>query len=201
MNNTGKLIVYEGIDGSGKTTQLQRSAEWLSSRKYLVRTYREPTSGPHGQKLRQSASTGRLSAEEEMNLFLRDREWNVTTRIRPALSERVTVLLDRYYYSSIAYQGARGLDTEMIRDKNRKIAQEPDLVLLFDLDPEMAIDRIRASRGDTPNLFEKIDYLKKVRAIFLSLTDPNMVRIDASEPIDTVWQQVEEALASLFPHP
>ena len=195
----GKLIVFEGIDGSGKTTQLQRAAAWLQQRGRQVLTLSEPTQGPHGRQLRQSALQGRLSPEAERDLFIKDRRWNVQENIRPALSLGKVVLLDRYYFSSIAYQGARGLNPDDIRRKNEAIAPQPDLVILLDLDPRIAVQRIQRGRGDAPNLFEKLDYLRQVRDIFLSLKDPFIVRIDAAPDEDTVWQQVKKALQSLFP--
>ncbi|RJP73423.1 MAG: dTMP kinase [Candidatus Zixiibacteriota bacterium] len=195
----GRLIVFEGIDGTGKSTQLQWAAIWLHARGYKVATLREPTRGPHGKVLRASAQAGRLTPEDERDLFLKDREWNVRVNLRPSLDAGKVVLLDRYYYSSIAYQGARGLDPQDIRRRNEAIAPRPDLVILLDLPPEIALRRIRDSRGETPNLFENLDYLRRVRALFLALKDPAIVRIDAEPSAEIVWQQVEAVLKSLFP--
>lgn len=195
----GKFIVFEGIDGSGKTTHLERTADWLRRYNISAITMREPTSSPFGLRLRESASNGRLTPEEESDLFLQDRQWNVQNNILPALNTRKTILQDRYYYSTIAYQGARGLDPEDIRKKNEVFAPRPNLVLLLDLDPEIALERIKKNRGESPNLFEKLDYLKRVREIFLSLRDPNIVHIDAVGTVDQVWQQVRTAIEPLFP--
>lgn len=194
-----KLIVFEGIDGSGKSTHLQRAADWIHERGYPVVIQREPTEGPFGRKLRDSALNGRLSPQEETDLFIRDRLWNARENIEPALRQGETVLLDRYYFSTIAYQSARGLDPEEIRRKNEAFAPRPDLVLLFDLDPEIALDRIREKRGESPNLFEKLEYLRQVRENFLKLSDPFIRRIDASLSIEDVWLQVKEAIEPLFP--
>ncbi len=190
----GKLILFEGIDGAGKTVQQERSARWLSSKGYPVLTLCEPTHGPAGLKLRRSAAHGRLTPEEELNLFLEDRRWNVETNIIPALQAGKMVLLDRYYLSSMAYQGARGLDPEMIRRKNEAFAPKPDLILLLDLEPDIALERIKRNRGELPNLFEKRDYLHRVRQIFLSLKDPQLVRIDAARSVEEVWREVQGAL-------
>jgi dTMP kinase len=189
-NKSGKLIVFEGIDGSGKTTQLKRAAAWLLAEGYTVETLREPTNGRYGRRLRESALSGRVSPEEERDLFVQDRTWNVKTNIRPALEAGKIVLLDRYYFSSIAYQGARGLDLADIRARNEAIAIKPDLVLLFDLDPETALQRIERHRGETPNLFEGLEYQRRVRAIFLSLPDPFLVLIDAAPQAEEVWGRV-----------
>jgi dTMP kinase len=190
----GKLILFEGIDGAGKTIQQERAARWLSDKGFSVLTLCEPTHGPAGQKLRRSAELGRLTPDEELNLFLEDRRWNVETNILPALREGKMVLLDRYYLSSMAYQGARGMDPEMIRRKNEAFAPQPDLTFLLDLEPDVALERIRRNREELPNLFEKRDYLRKVREIFLSLKDPNLVRIDAARSVEAVWRDVRETL-------
>jgi dTMP kinase len=195
----GKFIVFEGIDGSGKTSQLERAAEWLKKHNIPVFTNREPSSGRAGLRLRKSASSGRLTPEEEAELFLQDRRWNVENNLLPALNAGKIILQDRYYYSTIAYQGARGLDPDEIRRKNEAFAPRPDLVLLFDLNPETALERIKKNRGETPNLFEKLDYLKRVHQVFLSLQDSNIAKIDAAGTVEEVWEQVQTAIEPLFP--
>ncbi len=198
IRDMGLLIVFEGIDGSGKSLQHEKAAEWLLSEGRSVLALREPTDGPHGQKLRGSALEGRLSPAEELELFIEDRRWNVDKNILPALAEGKIVLLDRYYFSTIAYQSARGLDAQEIKDRNEAFAPIPDLVLLFDLDPDAALERIRKNRGETPNLFEKAEYLRLVRQKFLQLDDAYITKIDALRSIEEVWQQVEEAIKAVL---
>src|SRR6266550_1777 len=106
----GFLLVLEGIDGAGKSTLLHKLAEYCAGRGLAVVVSKEPTDGPWGRKLRESAQSGRLSLEEELELFLKDRAEHVKGLILPALSEGKVVLLDRYYLSTAAYQGARGAD-------------------------------------------------------------------------------------------
>jgi dTMP kinase len=77
-------------------------------------------------------------------------------------------LLDRYYFSTMAYQGIRGADTDAIRRDNEAFAPRPDLVLLVDFDPQVALQRIEHSRGDVPNTFERLDQLQAIRKIFLA---------------------------------
>jgi len=195
----GRLIAFEGIDGAGKTTQARLVEEWLVSKKYPVIYLKEPTDGINGKKIQVSAKNGRFSVDEELELFLQDRRENVDNNILPNLKLDRCILIDRYYFSTIAYQSARGLDPEEIRRKNEAFAPRPDLVLLFDLDPEIALDRIREKRGESPNLFEKLEYLRQVRENFLKLSDPFIRRIDASLSIEDVWLQVKEAIEPLFP--
>lgn len=188
MKRPGFLIVLEGIDGSGKSTLLRHLAAWLRQRGREVVTSREPTDGPHGTALRQSAKTGRLSIEDEFNLFLKDRAEHVATLITPALDRGAVVILDRYYFSTSAYQGARGLDPQAIIAANEKFAPVPDLVLLLDIEPAAGAARIQG-RGDTPDDFEALDYQREVRRIFLTLDRPFIHRLDAARDAEAVFQE------------
>ena len=197
MNPPGFLLVLEGIDGSGKSTLVFQLAAWLRGLGREVITSREPTDGPHGAALRQSAKTGRLTLEAELELFLKDRAEHVATLIIPALDRGSVVILDRYYFSTAAYQGARGLDPQAIVIANEKFAPIPDLVLLLDLDPASGAARIQR-RGDAPDDFEALDYQREVRRIFLSLERPFIRRIDATGGAEAVFAdaqaQIEQAL-------
>ena len=126
-----------------------------------------------------------MGLEEELGLFLKDRAEHVEQVITPALHKGRVVVLDRYYYSTAAYQGARGANPEEILDENEKFAPLPDLVLLLDLDPTLVTDRI-SGRGERPDLFEGLENLIEARRIFLSIHRPNLVRIDANLPTEEV---------------
>jgi dTMP kinase len=197
-NAPGFLLVLEGIDGSGKSTLQRALAAHLRSRGLTVVTSREPTDGPHGTALRQSAKAGRLSLGDELELFLKDRAQHVTEIIRPALHRGEVVILDRYYISTAAYQGARGADPQEIILMNEAFAPRPDLVLLLDIDPLGGTGRI-LRRGDQPDDFEAVTYLAKVRDIFLSLPQPFIRRLDATWPPDEVFgaaaRELEGALS------
>lgn len=188
------FIVLEGIDGTGKSTQVQLLAEWLRSQGREVVTSREPTDQPWGKKLRDSASTGRLSAEDELEYFLKDRKQHVDELIQPSLDAGKVVILDRYYFSTMAYQGSRGFDPLEIRAKNEAFAPQPDHLFILDLDVDIARERIGA-RGDTTNEFEKRDSLAKCREIFLGLAEEPFVHvIDTHREIDEVQASLREAL-------
>ncbi len=186
-NAPGWLVVIEGIDGSGKSTLLRQFAEYCASHGIGCVTSGEPTRGQWGMKLRRSMTEGRLSLEEELSLFLKDRAEHVETLIRPALARGDVVVLDRYYPSTAAYQGARGVDPESILQRNETFAPKPDLVLLLDFDPAAGLGRIRA-RGDAPNTFEELDQLREVRRIFLSLERPFIRVVDAARTAEAVWE-------------
>jgi len=195
----GLFIVIEGIDGTGKSTQSKRLAEWFRSRGREVVLSREPTDGPWGKKLRESATTGRLSAEAELECFLNDRREHVEMSIKPALAEGKVVILDRYYFSTMAYQGARGFDPGEIRLRNEAFAPQPDLLLILDLSVESAHGRIGA-RGDTANEFEQRDTLSRCREIFLSLLDePFACVIDAEPSLNVVTADILSVVTAKFP--
>ena len=192
----GLFIVLEGIDGTGKSTQAKRLGEWLAALGREVVLSREPTAGPWGQKVRESAATGRLSPEDELQYFLNDRRQHVEELISPSLAAGKVVILDRYYFSTMAYQGARGFDPAEIRRQNEEFAPVPDLLLIMDLDVDSALERIGA-RGDTANEFEKRENLERCREIFLSLKDEGFVRvIDTRGTLDEVAARVREAVGS-----
>ena len=192
MQKPGLLIILEGIDGTGKSTQAKRLGAWFEARGREVVLSREPTDGPWGRKLRESAATGRLSPEDELEYFLKDRRQHVEEVIQPALDAGKVVILDRYYFSTMAYQGARGFDPAEIRRKNEEFAPRPDLLVILDLDVDTALERI-GSRGDTANEFEKRESLQRCREIFLSLADEPFARVvDSGRSLDDVAAAIRE---------
>lgn len=192
----GLFIVIEGIDGTGKSTQARRLGEWFAAQGREVVLSREPTDGPWGKKLRESAATGRLAPQDELEYFLNDRRQHVAEKIAPALAAGQVVILDRYYFSTMAYQGARGFDPAEIRRRNEQFAPVPDLLLILDLDVDAAHRRIGA-RGDTANEFEQRDNLQRCRDIFLTLQAEPFTRIiDSNGSLDEVTARIRQAVAA-----
>lgn len=183
----GVLIALEGIDGCGKSTQAHRLATALTAGGRAAVTFREPGDTEYGRELRRIFVEGRdVSPEEEVRLFLEDRRIDVRDNILPSLAAGKIVIMDRYYLSSVVYQGSLGLDPEDILAANRAVAPEPDLTLLLDITTEEAHRRIRAARGST-NTFEDADYLDRVRELYESFVDGNKVRrVDAMGGPDEV---------------
>jgi dTMP kinase len=165
--NGGFLVAIEGIDGSGKSTIASLLTQYCGERGIGCCLSKEPTGLGSGLLLRQSAQNGRLSLETEIDFFLADRAEHIERAIAPALAQNYVVILDRYYWSTAAYQGARGADPNSIMLQNKSFAPEPDLILLLDIPAEIGQTRIR-QRGDKPNEFEEVSYLAKAREIFLS---------------------------------
>jgi len=174
----GRLIVFEGIDGAGKSTQVRMLKRKLRARGRDVAAFREPSRSRFGRTLRAKAKeAGSLTPAEELDLFIKDRRENVARNIRPALRDGRVVLLDRYYFSTMAYQGAKGLDPEWIRTVNERFAPKPDLVFILDVGPPEGLARI-SSRGTRDALFERESYLRKVRRLFRTLRGPRFVHLD-----------------------
>lgn len=186
----GFLVAIEGIDGSGKTTQARLLAKFCEENRLSYELSKEPTKGEYGQQIRDSAIRGRLTVEQEIDILDKDRREHVEGLINPALSKEKIVILDRYYFSTAAYQGAHGADAEWILQENEKFAPQPDLLIVLDVAPEVGLERIRL-RGDEPNKFETIESLKRARDLFNHIQRPYKFVIDAHTGIEIVsfWVQ------------
>ena len=194
----GLLIVFEGIDGTGKSTQLRLLADHLMQKGYSVVKTKEPTDGHYGKQIKNLyVHRENISKEEELDLFLRDRWEHVEKFIRPCLAAKKIILCDRYYLSTIAYQGAAGLAVDEITRKN-SFAPQPDIALLFQLSPQVSTERITKNRGETLNDFEQEESLEKVASIFNSLTFPFIRPINADQPIEAVHEAVVSAVETLL---
>ncbi len=186
----GLFIVIEGIDGTGKSTQAKMLADALTAIGHSVILDREPSDGPYGKLLRNSATTGRMTPQEELDLFHKDRRQHVNEVISPSLTEGKVVVLDRYYFSTMAYQGQRGFDSAELRATNETFAPAPDILFILDLPVDKALERIGV-RGDTANEFEQRDALQFCRDTFLSVSDePYAHVIDSSPSISEIHQQM-----------
>ena len=177
---------------STQTKLLQKRLEELGETTVILK---EPTNEPHGQKLWDVLRGKRKATNEEiLHFFISDRNQHVEEKIQPALDNGTVVLMDRYYYSSMAYQVAGGLDLDYVRNKHN-FAPTPDIVLIFDLPVPTALERVRGhSEADE---FEKEEHLEKVRTAYLNLkVDPIVRIIDATrnpeEIFDEVWNLVSE---------
>jgi dTMP kinase len=196
----GILVVLEGIDGSGKTTQARSLLRRLRSRGWESVFFREPTRGKWGREIKRKAvRDGSLTPEEELDLFIKDRRENVEKNLKPALKMGKIVILDRYYFSTIAYQGAKGIDPRRIRRLNEAFAARPDLVIVLDVDAGAGLVRI-AGRKIRDELFEREDYLARVRKIFRGLGGRNILHLDGRGDRRTVgraiWEHVEKLLSA-----
>lgn len=197
----GLLVAFEGVDGAGKTTQATLLEERLREMGFEAILTKEPTDSEYGRRIRQIAREGRvgITLEEELDLFLKDRELDVNETITPVLKRGGVVLMDRYYFSNIAYQGALGLDPAEIQRVNEERFPTPDLTLLFVISPEESTRRISEGREGGTNVgYEKLDFLKQVEAVYEGIQSEGLVRIDARQSKDAVTEQIWAALSPLL---
>lgn len=187
------FIVIEGIDGAGTTTQTSVLTRRLNDAGFSALSSCEPTDGPIGSLIRQvlrgrlvapvpGSPTAPLTADTLSLLFSADRLDHLQTRVIPALSQGRSLVCDRYYYSTLAYQGVEG-DLEWIREINRK-ARRPDLVFYLRIDPDVALARLDGRAGR--DIFERADFLRRVSANYDALfaTEPEARILDGSRPLD-----------------
>jgi thymidylate kinase len=187
------LVAVEGIDGAGKTTQVSLLRDALRRAGESVVVSKEPTNGEWGQLIRDSASSGRLSLERELDLFIRDRTQHVAEVIKPALETGNIVILDRYFYSTIAYQGSRGANVADLNAHMRSLFPLPDAVFILDLDPILSLHRIAYSRGEEPNHFEEREGLERARSIFNGLGSSEITTVDGSMSSLSVHRTILDA--------
>lgn len=198
------FITFEGIDGVGKSTQLDLLQTWLESRgQEVVRTL-EPGGTELGKEIRHLLlhRKGDVAPRAEALLYAADRAHHVATKIRPALEAGKVVLGDRYFDSSVAYQGAaRELDVEEVRNISLWAVDNliPDLTVLLDLDAEAAISR-RNQTGTEPDRLEreKVDFFERARNQYLELAkEPRFLVVDATLSIDEIQQQIRARVMTM----
>ena len=173
QNKTGKFIVFEGIDGSGKTTQARLLSAYLESKGYKTQLTAEPTSLPSGKLLREALGGKLAKSECQMAvMFVDDRiahNTHPSEGITTLLNSGVTVICDRYYYSSRAYQG-QSTNYAWVKAMNLNCPEirQPDLCIYVDLLPEQSLSRIAKGR-ESVEIYENLETLTKVREQFLSV--------------------------------
>lgn len=205
---SGLFVTFEGGDGAGKTTQAERLASWLEERGHAVTRTREPGGTPLGLGLRELLlhSDAAIDARAEALLYAADRAQHVAEVVRPALRRGDVIVQDRYIDSSLAYQGAgRVLDPGDVRRISEWATGGlwPDLTVLLDLDPDVAVQR-RATAGAQADRLEREDreFHDAVRRGFLSLAAAEPVRylvLDATADPDSLAVQIRDRVTPLLP--
>jgi dTMP kinase len=195
----GLFLTFEGIDGSGKSTQAKRLASALQSAGHDVVLTREPGGSPGAEEIRRLVLEGdpdRWSAETEILLFTAARRDHLERTILPALGAGKVVICDRFADSTRMYQGLSRGDLRPVVDQlhSLMIGREPDLTLLIDMDPEIGLSRAKGRQG-TEERFEDfgVDLQRKMRAGFLSLADEFSQRfrvIDGAQPMDAIAAEI-----------
>ena len=202
---TGKFITLEGIEGSGKSTSLKDITAILDECSVEYITTKEPGGGPLGANLRSMLlnKESKISSEVELLLMMADRKDHLENLVMPNLQKGIWVLSDRYLDSTYAYQGGgRKINTSVI-DRLADILKlpQPDLTLLFDLSPEVALER--AIQRSSLDRFESepIDFHRRIRNAYIQLAKDNKNRfkiIDASKDFDGVKEQVVQTMSQFL---
>ena len=206
----GKFIVIEGIDGCGKTTQIEELSKWLPNSGLLRKdskliTTREPGGSQLGKKLRKlilDNNEKKPSSLAELLLYSADRAEHVSKIIAPALNNNDWVISDRFADSTLAYQGyGRNINLEIIKNIESIVCQGqyPDLTIFLEISPEESILR---RKNEIPDRIESegIRFLEKVNEGFkLIAKEKNWVVISASQNIKTISNQIKETLLNNFP--
>ena len=201
----GVLITFEGVEGSGKSTQMRRLDRWLRREGYRTEITREPDGTALGAAVRRLFERRGVKPQPltEMFLFMAARQQHVIEKIRPWLRAGRIVLCDRYTDATVAYQGyGRGVEPQLIREMNVHATGGvfPDLTLLFDLDPALGFRRIGGRRLDHFER-EKLAFHRRVRRGYLEImrADPKRVRrIDAAGDPPAVEAQVRTIVGELL---
>ncbi|MBG9446549.1 dTMP kinase [Cytobacillus firmus] len=201
----GKFITVEGPEGAGKTTIIDMLATNLAEEGYQVLQTREPGGIEIAEQIRSvilDKKNTKMDPRTEALLYAAARRQHLAEKVKPALDEGYIILCDRFIDSSLAYQGyARGLGIEEVYSINSFAIEGmmPELTLYFDIDPEAGLDRINQHKGREVNRLdlEKLDFHHKVREGYLKLMElypERIFKIDASKPLEEVYQQAESKL-------
>ncbi|KAF0823395.1 dTMP kinase [Cytobacillus firmus] len=201
----GKFITVEGPEGAGKTTIIDMLASNLAEEGYQVLQTREPGGIEIAEQIRSvilDKKNTKMDPRTEALLYAAARRQHLAEKVKPALDEGYIILCDRFIDSSLAYQGyARGLGIEEVYSINSFAIEGmmPELTLYFDIDPESGLNRINQHKGREVNRLdlEKLDFHHKVREGYLKLMElypERIFKIDASKPLEEVYQQAESKL-------
>lgn len=184
----GVFICIEGIDGSGKTTQSRLLVKNLRRHGFDSVYTTEPSRGVIGRLIRKTIlhREKRAPIIIEALLFAADRVEHVEQEVKPALRKGKIVVSDRYFYSSLAYQGAAGLDLEWIKEINRWAIQ-PDLAIFIDVPPEVVIKRLNRKK----TVMETIENQCRVREVYMKLVEEKkLILVDGNKPVKEVAKSI-----------
>jgi len=196
MSKRGAFICIEGLDGAGKTTHAKLLVEKLRGAGVPARYTKEPSEGSIGRLIRRFVldREKRVNPVVEALLFAADRIDHIEREIEPALKMGEVVVSDRYLYSSLAYQGAVGLDLDWVKEINR-FALKPDVAIYIDVPVEVAVKRLRGKRS----VMEKIENQKAVRKLYLGMVESGVLSlIDGNRDKKDVSQEIYELVCKLI---
>lgn len=189
------FIVFEGIDGSGKTTITQKLFESLLNNNQNTVLFQEPTKFASGLRLREYLSGNlQLTTMEELELFLEDRRQSVEKNILPALRSGKHIILDRYYYSTAAYQANLKRSPESILEMNQKEGfPSPDYLVYMDVDIAIALERIEKERKGK-DIFETKEKLSVIKSNYEKILPEDCIRIHADQKVEDILAEIFQAI-------
>ena len=188
----GILVVFEGLDGSGKTTQINLLKDWFEKENKIVHNTKQPTDFYRKDKrVRNYLDKGIVPNMYSIALLAAaDRTYQNEAEIKPILSKGINVISDRYLYSSLAFFKARGIEYQEIRNINKDI-EEPDIIIFLDIDPDKALERVRVRDGKNIRFEEKNDNtFIQVRNNFLEVLPKDTLIIDSSKSIEKIHKTI-----------
>jgi len=200
------FIVLDGLDGSGKSEMVKLLGSYISlnNKDCNVLTTKEPSEGMYGKEIRNilaSEKDPKINGSKLLELFIKDREDHLKKEIIPFLNKagkgKNIVICDRYYYSTIAFQATQGLDIKMLIELNKSFLK-PDIALILDVNPEIALERIKTRKKEK---FEQLEFMKKLRKRFLEmpkLLNDNIKIIDASKSKEEVFEEIRQQVKKML---
>ena len=199
-NYPGKFIVIEGLDGSGKSAQVDLVIDYLKQNEKDVVVTKEPTVDSEAGKKVKQALRHEISVEplELQGLYVQDRKEHLENKVVPSLKEGKFVVSSRYAFSTFAYGYSDGLDVDLLIKMNDNFLL-PDLTIIVDVSPESCVQRIEG-RGEPKELFEKLEKLTKVGEIYKKLPNmfENVVMVNGERPIQEVFEDIKNIIDDKF---
>ena len=199
----GKFIAFEGLDGSGQTTQVNLLKDYLIRNDFEVISTKEPTwDNEAGKWVNNTLRQNKQLNPDELKLlqekFAEDRDWHQKNRIEPALEEGGVVITDRSQFSSFAFGAASGVDIKYLFSLNDKFIN-PDIVILLKVSPSVCIARIQ-KRGEKEALFEKEQQLEKVWRVYEQLAKKfkNIIIVDGEKSIEAIHKKIRQLVKKIL---
>lgn len=189
MTKRGLFILFEGLDGCGKTTQAKILQESGFLGESVQQVFPDPSTMIGGMCRQYLTKSAKLNDQVIHLLFCANR-WELSEQIQEKLNSGISVICDRYWYSGVAYSAAKGLSLDWCKGPETGLP-EPDLVIFLEIDPKQLSNR----RGFGDEIYEKLDFQVKVRNVYQQLKGPHWAFVDGSLPIEQVTEKIKEVIA------
>lgn len=193
----GIFVSVEGIDGSGKTTQVKKILEYLLDKGYRIKITQEPTREKLGLLLREYLRNEHSDPHVDTLLFAADRLEHYYKEIKPALEKGYIVVTDRYAISSYVYQSSQGVPVEWIQEVN-KMSPMPDLGFYLSIDVETALERLSRENRNVIEKFENKKHLEYIKMKYESFLSPTFVEVDGNRDLDIITEELSNRIITEY---